>query len=80
MYLCYVLCSPYTIVGRGLKGNRVKIPDSPAAVSFNKWGEPIIATVRVEWEGAQTGSESEDLQSVYFFTASRKGRKRTQNV
>ena len=27
-------CSCFAICGKGLKGNRVQIPDSPAAVSF----------------------------------------------
>lgn len=48
-----------------LKGNRVQIPDSPAAVSFhdgciNLLCKPLFLTE--EWEGDISGNESEDLQ------------------
>ena len=33
-YICPMHCSCFAICGKGLKGNRVQIPDSPAAVSF----------------------------------------------
>lgn len=65
------------ICREGLKGNRVKIPNSPAAVSFNNVSGNTFATVlSEEWEGARYGSKSEDLQGILFQTASRKGRKR----
>ena len=46
----------------------MRIPDSPAAVSFINGLSNTVATVHSsEWEALKTGSKSEDLQGVYIF-------------
>ena len=59
-------CSCFAICGKGLKGNRVQIPDSPAAVSFKKRIGQFFYATDASWEGAHTGSKSEDLQRIFF--------------
>ena len=47
----------------GLKGNRVRIPNSPAAVKlrFTPWRNTFATDAWMRWEGFKARSQSEDL-------------------
>jgi len=55
------------VLAYGLKGNRVQIPDSPAAVMLRELSEkaPSPLATCLSWPGRfQKGGESEDLPFV----------------
>ena len=55
---------------RGLKGNRVKIPDSPAAVKLRQPLEFYTPLIAISGR-PRVGSQSEDLPSVFVFNRAR---------
>lgn len=61
-----MLCSAIAFCAVGLKGNRVRIPDSPAAVCFIKRVSEHHGPLEKDFrEGAYSGNKSEDLP-VHF--------------
>lgn len=55
----------------GLKGNRVKFPDRPAAVKLRQSSGQSVPLAVSCWEGVRMRSQSEDLPTIYGFNRTR---------
>ena len=70
-YICNVLFR-YIFRCTEWKGNRVKVPDSPAAVS--SWKVCLmLKPLPLRWEGKQTGVSQKTCKTISCFDSSRKG-------